>query len=104
MWPAALTAGAIALYHDDDLDRDGICNVDAAIHVNVDDVFAGGSSPGIGDLMVGVGHVLRHAEVVAQQIEHLAALVGVADRHIAGRLDLQIDIGVELVQATASRQ
>ena len=37
------------------------------------------------------------AEIVAQQIEDHAGLVRIADRHVAGRLDPEVDIGVDLV-------
>jgi hypothetical protein len=49
-------------------------------------------SPESIDERVAIGHVLCLAQVVAQKIEHPIALVGVADRQIAGRLDPQIEV------------
>ena len=40
----------------------------------------------------------RCAQIVAQEVEDRPALVGVADRHVAGRLDPQVDVGVDAVR------
>ncbi len=66
----------------------------AAVEMNVRDVFARRQATAVRDLVVEVRRIAKPPKVVAQQVEDRAALVRVADRHIAGRLDPEIDVGL----------
>jgi hypothetical protein len=68
-----------------------------AVQVEVDGVLAGRDAARVRDLVVDVSRVDAVAEIVAQQVEDGAALVGIADRDVARRLHPQVDIGVDLV-------
>ena len=63
----------------------------------VDGVFAGRHTAAEGGFVVELQRIGNPPEVVAQQVKDQPALIGVADRCVARRLDPKIDIGVELV-------
>ena len=68
-----------------------------AIEMRVDCVSPGRKTATVRHFVVEVGDVCVMPEVVSQKIEDDTTLVGVADGYVAGRLDSQVDIGVEFV-------
>ena len=84
--------------HDADHGADGIGRRTFRVHaegVQVDDPFAGDGAAAVGHLVIGLREIVELAEVVAQQINQRRALVGIADRYVAGCAHPKIDIGVE---------
>jgi len=65
--------------------------------VQIDRVFAGRDAAAVSDFVVEAGDVAPVPQVVAQQVEDPPALVGVPDRHVARRLDPEIDVGIEFL-------
>ena len=95
-----LTRGLLGRFLDagDDGDGDWEDPRHIAVEVQIDGIFARHDAARIGHLVVHAGGIGPLAEIVAQQIEDHAALVGVADRHVAGRLHPQVDIVIDAVR------
>ena len=70
------------------------------VGVQVDRVLAGNDAAGEAVLVVEAGRVEHGAQVVAEQVEHRPALVGVADRDIARGLHPEIDVAAIAVRPT----